>query len=82
MSATSSSFYSATESTRDELQAIAELGNEMYQQLESDDDPGAVADNMVRIQDRLIAATTRLNDVIPAMRDVAGSFDAVAAIKS
>ncbi len=82
MSATSSSFWHATEGVKDDLADIASLGADMYGALESNDDPGEVADALCVIQARIGAVQTRIANTIPAMQDVAKAFDAVAAIKS
>jgi hypothetical protein len=82
MSATSNSFWAATEGVRDELAAIAALGADAYVALESNDDPEEVADLMQGILDKVDAMSGRLCVTIPLMRDVAKAFDAMAAVKS
>jgi len=82
MSATSSAFWSATERIRDDLTEIASLGSDMYGCLESNDDPGEVADNLTRIAGKIDDARKLIDATIPKMQDVAASLDALAAVKS
>ena len=82
MSATSSSFWSATEAIREDLNDIASMGVDMYGNLEASDDPGAVADALCTIQARIGAVQTRIANTIPAMQDIAKAFDAMASVKS
>jgi len=82
MSATSQSFWSATEGIREDLNDIASLGVEMYAALENNDDPGEVADSLCVIQARIGAVQTRIANTIPAMQDIAKAFDTMAAVKS
>jgi len=82
MSATSSAFWSATERIKDDLNEISALGIDMYAQLESNDDPGEVADNLTRIAGKLDEARKIVDLTIPKMQDVAASLDALASVKS
>jgi hypothetical protein len=82
MSATSSSFWSATESIKDDLNEIASLGIDLYATLEANDDPAEIADLMTAIHAKMGSVSSRIAQTIPAMQDVAKAFDAVAAIKS
>ncbi len=82
MSATSNSFWSATEGIRDELQAIAELGADLYGTLEANDDPEEVAEGLLKIHERLINVSGRVAQSIPAMQEIGKAFDKMAAVKS
>jgi hypothetical protein len=82
MSATSNTFWAATESIRDDLNEIASLGADMYSALEANDDPEEIASLLIFIQGKIGTVQTRIANTIPAMQDIAKAFDAMAAVKS
>jgi len=80
MSATSSTFWSATEGIRDDISEIQALGVDMYATLEANDDPGEIAELLIHLQGKIGTVQTRIASTIPAMQDIAGAFDAMAAV--
>jgi hypothetical protein len=68
---TSSSVYWRTsEAVRDELSTLAQMGNDMQCDLEQNDDPGEVADNLAAILERLDALRDGISVNLKPLRAV------------
>jgi hypothetical protein len=79
---TSGTYWHVAEAVREELRGIANLGDEMYANLETNDDPSEVAEHLELIHGRLHALEIQVKANIAPLLKVAKALDEVPGVKA
>ena len=77
----SMTYWNAAEAVRDELKDIAVDGENMFGNLESNDDPGELAEALSDIEKRLSKLAAKIGLNVPALRKVGKALDDVPGVK-
>lgn len=79
--AASTDYWHVASGVQAELNALSGLGDDMYGNLEADDDPGAIAEALADIEKRLLKLATQIGPNVSALRKVAKAMDDIPGIK-
>jgi len=79
--ASSSSYWSFAVDVKNELEVVFEEAKESYNSLESNDDPGELADDLSDILKRLNNLSARIAPAIAPLKKTAAALDSIPAFK-
>jgi hypothetical protein len=78
----SMSYWNTASAVRDELVEIKVMADEMYSDLESNDDPGDLADDLADIEKRMAKLVAQIGPNVPALRKTAKALAEIPGVKA